>query len=120
MKTKHLCLLFGLVPTTANLVISKVMLLICRKLRRHPASVVEFPDEDKMRYFASMVHSREPLVNNVIGFVDGLTLACQCSDNELLQNAACNGYSHDTSCNNVFAFFCNNVFWQRNRQSLSI
>ena len=104
MRTKHLCLIFGVVPTTANQTIMKVMSLICRKLRRHPASAIEFPDEEKMNYFANMVHSREPLIKNVIGFVDGLSLACQCSDNQLLQNAAYNGYSHDTSCNNVFAF----------------
>ena len=104
MRTKHLCLLFGVVPTTANETILKVMSLICKKLRRHPAAAVEFPDEEKMEYFASMVQSREPLIRNVIGFVDGLSLACQCSDSHLLQNAAYNGYSHDTSCNNVFAF----------------
>lgn len=47
---------------------------------------------------------REPTVNNVIGFVDGLSVPVQCSDDILLQNAAYNDYSHDTSCNNVCAF----------------
>ena len=57
-----------------------------------------------MAEFAEMVNIREPTVDNVIGFVDGLSLVVQCSDNEYLQNAAYNGYSHDTSCNNVIAF----------------
>ena len=56
-----------------------------------------------MRNFAEMVQIRE-MVNNVIGFVDGLSVPVQCSDDILLQNAAYNGYSHVTSCNNVFAF----------------
>ena len=104
MKTKQLCLLFCVIPSTANQIILRMMSLICRILKRNPASKVQFPNEEKMRYFADMVKSREPLINNVIGFVDGLSLACQCSDDELMQNAAYNGYNHDTSCNNVFAF----------------
>ena len=104
MKTKHLCLLFGVVPTTANSIIWRMMRLICKLLKRHPASKIEFPNNEKMLYLANMVKAREPLITNVIGFVDGLTLPCQCSDDELRQNAAYNGYSHDTSCNNVFAF----------------
>ena len=104
MKIKHLCLVFGVVPTTANVTIRKVMDSICRKLRNHPSARVVFPDNDEMRNFAEMVQIREPMVNNVIGFVDGLSVPVQCSDDILLQNAAYNGYSHDTSCNNVFAF----------------
>ena len=73
-------------------------------MKRNPASRIQFPNEEKMKYFADMVKAREPLINNVIGFVDGFTLACRCSDDELMQNAAYNGYNHDTSCNNVFAF----------------
>ena len=44
------------------------------------------------------------MIDNVIGFVDGLSLPIQCSDDAYTQNAAYNGYSHDTCCNNVFAF----------------
>ena len=57
-----------------------------------------------MKVYAKMVQMREPLIDNVIGFVDGLSLTVQCSDDEFQQNAAYNGYSHDTCCNNVFAF----------------
>ena len=104
MKTKHLCLLFGVVPTTANIVIRYMMTLLCKKLKNNASATVSFPDADKMAEFAAMVNVREPTVDNVICFVDGLSLAVQCSDNEFLQNAAYNGYSHYTSCNNVFAF----------------
>lgn len=104
LRIKHLCLIFGVVPTTAIVATNKVMKRICRILRTHPASRVVFLDENQMRTFADMVQLREPMVNNVIGFVDGLSLAVQCSDSVLRQNAAYNGYSHDTCCTNVFAF----------------
>ena len=104
MKIKYLCLIFGIVPTTATVTIYKVMRRICRILKTHPAARVIFPDDNQMREFAEMIQIREPMVNNVIGFVDGLSLPVQCSDDILLQNAAYNGYSHDTCCTNVFAF----------------
>ena len=48
-----------------------------------------------MREFADMIKIREPMVNNVIGFVDGLSLPVQCLDDKrrsaVLQNASYNG-----------------------------
>jgi DDE superfamily endonuclease len=104
MKTKHLCLIFGVVPTTADDIIRKMIALVCKKLKRHPLAEILFPDHDKMRVLAAMVQRREPMIDNVIGFVDGLSVPVQCSDVETLQRAAYNGYHHDTMCNNVFAF----------------
>ena len=46
-----------------------------------------------------LVHVREPRVSNVIGFVDGLARQAKCSDDILQQNAAYNGYHHDTTYN---------------------
>lgn len=104
MKTKHLCLIFGIIPSTANSIIVWMLKVVCKKLKNNEYAKVSFPDPEKMAEFASIIQLREPLVDNVIGFVDGLSLPVQCSDNECLQNAAYNGYSHDTCCNNVFAF----------------
>jgi DDE superfamily endonuclease len=104
MRLKHLCLIFGIVPTTAAVTIWKLMRHICKMLKSHPASEVSFPDAELMKVYARMVQIREPMVNNVIGFVDGVSLQVQCSDDMLQQNAAYNGYSHDTTITNVFAF----------------
>ena len=104
MKIKYFCLIFGIVPTTATVTFYKVMRRIWRVLKTHPAARVIFPDDNQMRKFAKMIQIRERIVNNVIGFVDGLSLPVQCSDDILLQNTAYNGYSHDTCCTNVFAF----------------
>ena len=104
MRLKHLCLVFGVVPTTAAVTIWKIMNRICKMLKRHPAAEVYFPDAELMKVYARMVQTREPMVNNVIGFVDGLSLQVQCCDDMMQQNAAYNGYSHDTAITNVFAF----------------
>jgi DDE superfamily endonuclease len=77
---------------------------ISKILKSHPAAEVPFPDAELMKVYARMVQIREPMVNNVIGFVDGESLQVQCCDDIWQQNAAYNGYSHDTTITNVFAF----------------
>jgi hypothetical protein len=46
--------------------------LVVVKLKRHPLAMVFFPNEEKMTYFASIIQEREPVVDDVIGFMDGL------------------------------------------------
>jgi hypothetical protein len=52
---------------------------------------MRFPSQDDVVTYSVMVYAREPLVRNVIGFVDGLSVPVRCSDNLLDQNAAYNG-----------------------------
>ena len=47
---------------------------------------------------------REPSVRNCIGLVDGVSVPAQCCSEVTAQNAAYNGYRHDTNVNNVLAF----------------
>ena len=42
-----------------------------RALRAHPFARVQFPGREKMREYAAMVQAREPLVDDIIGFMDG-------------------------------------------------
>lgn len=51
-----------------------------------------------------MVQRREPTVNNIIGFLDGLCLSVECSESDSEQKKMYNGYKGDACCNNVFAF----------------
>lgn len=50
----------------------KMLQLVVVKLMRHPLDTVFFPNEEKMAYFASIIQEREPVVDDVIGFMDGL------------------------------------------------
>jgi hypothetical protein len=47
MGIKHLCLIFGVVPSVCSKVINRMLWLVVRKLKNHPLAKVRFPDADK-------------------------------------------------------------------------
>jgi hypothetical protein len=57
-----------------------------------------------MREYADMVQQREPEVDDIIGFMDGVSFSSECTDERIKQNAFYCGYDWDTMVNNVFAF----------------
>lgn len=57
-----------------------------------------------MQEFARMIELREPSVDDVIGFMDGLSLSSECTDERNTQNAYYCGCDCDTMVNNVFAY----------------
>jgi len=74
---------------------------------------VQFPDKDTMAKFAEQLQLREPSIDDVIGFMDGLSLATECTSERMAQNAMYCGYDSDTMVNNIFiygpdgkVFFC--------------
>ena len=105
METKFLCLLFGIIPTTANVTINAMLRLLVKQLQRNPAAKVTFPtDVAVLQQYAAMVERREPAVKNVAIFIDGLMACIQCSDDPHEQAMNYNGHIKDTTCNNVLAF----------------
>ena len=68
---KHLCLVFGVVPAVASVVIKKMRSLVVSRLRMNPHARVKFPDQAERREFARIIQARERLVKDCIGFVDG-------------------------------------------------
>ena len=72
MNHKHLCMIFGIVPGVCSKVIRAMLRLAVRRLSDNPIAEARFPSTEKMRPFAGMVQSREPLVDDVIGFMDGI------------------------------------------------
>ena len=104
MGMKHLCMIFGITPSTCSEVINKMLHLVVRKLKRHPMAAVKFPDAEKMEYFARLINQREPEVDDVIGFMDGLSLVSECTSEVFEQNAMYNGYHSETMVNNIIAY----------------
>ncbi len=51
-----------------------------------------------------MVQAREPLVDNIIGFMDGVSFPAKCTDDRIAQNAMYCGYDCDTMVNNMFPY----------------
>ncbi len=70
----------------------------------HPMARVQFPDEAKMIEFAAMIQQREPMVEDIISFMDGVLLPVQCTDKRISQNAMYCGYDCDEMVDNVFAY----------------
>jgi hypothetical protein len=104
MNHKHLCMIFGIVPGVCSKVIRAMLRLAVDRLSDNPIAEVRFPNAEKMRQFAEMVQSREPLVDDVIGFMDGVSIPAECTDERFEQNAFYCGYDCDTMVNNVFAY----------------
>jgi len=99
-----MCMIFGITPFTCSEVINKMLLLVVCKLKRHPMAAVKFPDAAKMEYFARLIHQCEPEVDDVIGFMDGLSLVSECTSEVFEQNAMYNGYHSETMVNNIIAY----------------
>ncbi len=79
MNHKHLCMIFGIVPGVCSKVIHAMLRLAVRRLADNPIAEGRFPSAEKNRRFSGMVQSRELLVDDVIGFMDGI-----CVVNKLL------------------------------------
>ena len=104
MSYKHLCLIFGVTPSVCSRVIRSMLRRVVQRLSDHPIARVRFPDQEKMRQFADMVQMRAPIVNDIIGFMDGVSIPAECTDERVEQNAFYCGYDCDTMVNNVFAY----------------
>jgi hypothetical protein len=104
MQYGHLCLIFGITLSVCSRVINMMLKRMARLLRDHPFARVRFPDDAKMRDFTNMVQWREPMVNDIIGFLNGVLFPVQCTDERIRQNAMYCGYNCDTMINNVIAY----------------
>ena len=79
MGIKQFCMIFGATPTRCSVVKNKMLLLVVMKLKHHPLAKVKFPSEEKMAHFAQLIQEKEPAVDDVIGFMDGLALMSECT-----------------------------------------
>ena len=104
MRIKHLCMLFGVTPTTASDEISIMLNLMLIRLRRHKDCKIRWPKEAKMAELALLIHRREPAVDDVMGFMDGLRILIQCGESLDEQTTNYNGHIKDTCVNNIFLF----------------
>ncbi len=57
-----------------------------RPLRDHLFAMVKFPDRENMREYAAVVEVREPIVNDIKGFMDGVLFSTECMDECVGQN----------------------------------
>ena len=65
--------------------IQKLLKKIPKKLYNHPFARVELPDEAKMQYLATLIWSLQAVAQDVIGFMDGLSLHSECNSDFVKQ-----------------------------------
>jgi hypothetical protein len=65
---------------------------------------VKFPDREKMREYVAMVEVREPIGNNIIGFMDAVSFSTKCTDERVEHNSMYCGYDCVMMVNNVFVY----------------
>jgi hypothetical protein len=104
MKLKTICQIFGTSMATTSRTIKKMCKLLPIRLKENEKARVKFPNTDEMKYFSILIANREPAIQNAFGFLDGLSLPTQCSDDMNEQNSYYNGWHSDTTINNVLVF----------------
>jgi hypothetical protein len=104
MSYKHLCLIFGITLTVCSRSVNWMLKKNLRLLRGHLFARVNFPNGEKMREYTNMVQMREPMVDDIVGFMDSVSFPAECTDYCFKQNAIYCGYDCDTMVNNVFAY----------------
>jgi hypothetical protein len=66
--------------------------------------VKKAPNVEQMEYYAQLIHEQEPAVDDVIGFMDGVSLTSEGTSEPVVQNSMYSGYHSDTMVNNLFAY----------------
>ncbi len=79
MNNKHLCFIFGLTPSVCSRAVDWMLRKTVKLLNNNPFAKVKFPSNAKMREFDDMVQAREPLVNDIVGFMDGVSFPTECT-----------------------------------------
>jgi hypothetical protein len=87
MNYKYLCLIFGVTPNACSRMLKNMLKLVVTQLRYHPLARIKFPSLEIMELLASMVNNREPSIDDVIGYIDGVSLKTECTSEFLSQNA---------------------------------
>ena len=82
VSTKFICLIFGVIPSSANSIIDKMRKMVCGKLGNHQSSKVIWPTTEEMEEWASLIHGRELIVNCLKVFCDGVATHIKCNDSE--------------------------------------
>jgi hypothetical protein len=104
MGQKTLAEIFGIVPSTVSTTIQQGLPCLIQALESFEYALVRWPDATEMQELSERVARREPLLQNTIGFVDGLNLPVLQHQDPQIQNAFYNGWLAGCFVSNVFVF----------------
>jgi hypothetical protein len=101
---KYLCLIFGCVDGTLNRYKNFGIGILMKVLRIRKDCRVDFPNKHEQQELAKLVQKKEPLVEGVWGFLDGLNLQSRSPGDIDAQNAMYNGWLHGTHASCIFVW----------------
>jgi hypothetical protein len=96
MSKNELGRVFGLTESSCSRLLTLSEHVLNRALRDMHDARIRWPEESQMADFAAMIHSREPNIDNVFGWMDGVNLPVQEPGCPSLQNALYNGWKSST------------------------
>ena len=91
MLNGSLCLTFGVPPASLSRMLTEGTVALLEALRSHPDARITWPSKRLQRKWAELAKLKEPLIENVWGFVDGKNLRVQSPSPIDLQNAYYSG-----------------------------
>ena len=103
----QLCVIIGFTPTVCSHLVNWMLKKVVRLLRGHPFVRVKFPNGEKMREYADMVRMREPMVDDIIGFMGGVSFPAECTNDRVEQDEIYCGYNCNTWPQWEGVFCCN-------------
>ena len=109
MRLKFICMVFGTTPSRTSAVIRSMLRTCVETLRKIDLAKVKWPSEERMAELAEMVANREPEIQDVIGFIDGVRFLVECNGDPNIQTTFYSGYLHDTNVNNVLFFTADGI-----------
>ena len=101
---KHMCLLFGMTPSSCFCILWNMIKFVTGNLHLHDSTKLWFSSPEKMQQFALMTNHPEITISDVIGFMDGVSFKWECTSESATQNALYCRYDCDTTNINVFAY----------------
>ena len=67
MNLTQVSLMFGTIPSILSDTIAQMLEVLCKKLKRHPAARIKFPNNnEEMEAYSRLIRQREPTVTNVV------------------------------------------------------
>jgi hypothetical protein len=100
----HLCLIFGVVPSTLSDTLKGATRTLLQCLEENPLAAVRWPTLDQKREYADMISAKFPGMNGFFGWIDGSLFWIQVpSDNEE-QEAMYSGRKKRHCVNNLFVW----------------
>lgn len=97
--------IFALIPATVSRYLNFSMAILLEALRSMPEAKVTWPTHtQEYNELSELIQSRHSLLQGAFGFIDGLNLAVQVSDDDEIENATYNGWLHDHFISNILVF----------------